>query len=129
MRKLFSFSSVYIDDTYLSDQFRNNLVENVYKKANQLGGECRLLNKQRQYHSCPLETKERAGLRLSIGYNPKGDYSISVKSTYVHWFPQSDQKITSGKFIGDTQKELEGMDAITCPSRSDHPSGTNILRY
>ena len=66
-----SVSSVLIDDAYLSDQFRNNLVENVYKKADQLGGECYLRSKQRQYHSCSVETKGPS-LRLSIGVQSQG---------------------------------------------------------
>ena len=101
-----SKSSVVIDETYLTDELRNELIADVYEKAEQLGGECKLINSQRQFHSCTLETKGPS-LRLSIGYNPKGIYRISVTSTYGHWIPQSDQKITSGKFIGDTQKELE----------------------
>lgn len=101
-----STSSVFIDDTYLTDESRNELIADVYEKAEHLGGKCKLISTQRQFHSCSLEP-ENPSLSLSVGYNPKGNYSIAVTSTYVHWIPPSDQKITSGKFIGDTQKELE----------------------
>lgn len=101
-----SISSVSIDDAYLTDHLRNELVGEVYRKAEQFGGECKLINTKRQFHSCRLKPGNPS-LRLSVGYNPKGDYRIAVTSTFGHWLPQSDQNITSGKFIGDTQKMLE----------------------
>lgn len=102
----FSTSSIFIDDTYLTDEFRNQITAEVYEKAEQLGGKCKLVNTQRQYHSCPLMARGPS-LELSVGYNPGGNYRIAVTSTYVHWFPPSDQDVTSGKFIGGTQKDLE----------------------
>jgi hypothetical protein len=102
-----STSAVFIDDTYLTDKFRNELIGEVYEKTEQFGGECELRNIQRQYHSCLLNIPSNPSLRLSVGYNPKGNYRIAVISTFGHWLPQSDQNITSGKFIGSTQKELE----------------------
>lgn len=101
-----STSSVIIDGRLLTDQLRNELVEAVYKKSDDLGWKCSLVNSQRQFHSCSLDSGNPS-LRLSVGYSPKGTYRISVVSTYIHWFPQNEQDITSGKFIGNTQINLE----------------------
>ena len=101
-----STSSVIIDDRILTDQLRKELVEAVYKKSDEFGWKCNLINSQRQFHSCSSESGNPS-LRLSVGYNPKGTYRISVVSTYVHWLPQSEQEITSGKFVGNTQRNLE----------------------
>ena len=101
-----STSSVYIDESYLTDEFRNKLVSEVYEKAELLGGECKLINSLRQVHVCNLKSGNPS-LQLDIGYNPKNDFSITVTSTYGHLFPPSEQKVTSGYFIGATQKELE----------------------
>ncbi|MBV1866944.1 MAG: hypothetical protein KUG69_03415 [Marinosulfonomonas sp.] len=105
--QLFSTSAVYIDDALLTDQLRKELIDKVYEKAELLGGECKLLNRQRQYHHCPLKAGDPSFLRLSIGYDPKGSYGIYVDSSVGVWLPKSAQQVTSGKFIGETQKDLE----------------------
>ncbi|MGJ8584173.1 MAG: hypothetical protein ACSHXD_08785 [Marinosulfonomonas sp.] len=104
--QLLSTSSVYIDESYLTDEFRNKLVSAVYEKAEQLGGECKLTNSLRQVHVCRFEA-DNADLTLIVGYNTENDFRITVSSTYGVLFPQSEQKITSGYFIEATQKELE----------------------
>lgn len=101
-----STSSVFIDEAYLTDEVRNEIIADVYAKAEQLGGECMLLNQPLQVHYCRFEPKNPS-LILSVGYTLRGDYTISVRSNYVHWIPQSESKVTSGRFIGGTQKELE----------------------
>lgn len=102
----FASSIVVIDEAYLTDEVRNEIVADVYAKAEQLGGECKLLNSQRQVHYCPLQP-DNPSLVVGVGYSPRGDYVLYVRSNYVHWIPQSESKVTSGRFIGDTQKELE----------------------
>ncbi len=103
-----SISSSYllIDQAVLTDQLRDDLVAKVYAKAEMLGGECKLLNPPREYHTCTVDSG-MPSVRLAIGYTTKGEYGVFVSSTFGHWFPPSEQKVTSGAFIGETQKELE----------------------
>ena len=102
----FAFSIVVVDESYLTDEVRNEIVADVYEKTEQLGGECKLLNEQLQVHSCRLGP-DHGSLVISPGYNHEGGYLIVVRSTTVHWIPPSESKVTSGRFVGDTQKELE----------------------
>ena len=101
----FASSIVFVDEAYLTDEVRNEIVADVYEKTEQLGGECKLLNPQRQVHRCPLGQDH--GLVVGVGYNLEGGYMITVRSTTAHWIPPSESKVTSGRFVGDTQKELE----------------------
>ncbi|WP_424831654.1 hypothetical protein [Ruegeria sp.] len=102
----FATSSVYIKSSYVTLELREELVTKVYEKAILLGGKCKLINAERHYHTCQL-APGNPSLELTVGYNPGGEYRISVKSTYVHWLPQSERKITSGKYVGAQQKSLE----------------------
>lgn len=101
-----SDSLVVISEDYLTDQNREELVELVHEKAKSLGGECKLLSPKRQYYRCTSVDKHE-GLRMGIGYLPKGQYAIVVSSEQAHAFPPRADSVVSGKFIGDTQKELE----------------------
>lgn len=99
-------SYIQVNDGYISDPTRESLVERVYAKAEQLGGECELLSVERQYHTCSLKPNNPS-LQIGIGYTPKGHYTISVTSTLGHWLPPSETDIISGKYVSDTQKDLE----------------------
>ena len=102
----FATSIVVFDEAYLTDEVRNEIVADVYEKTEQLGGECKLLNQLRQLHRCSLPL-DNPSLAVGVGYSLEGNYMIFVTSTRSHLFPQSISKITSGKLVGDTQKELE----------------------
>ena len=102
-----SDSTVEIHEEFLTDQTRRDLTEAVYTKANQMNGTCKVLNDARQYHTCSFASTENPALRLTIGYDLKGRYRITVTSTFGHWLPQREKKITSGRFVGDAQRELE----------------------
>ena len=99
-------SYIQVNDSYLSDLTRESLIDQVYAKAEQLGGECKLLSVERQYHTCSLKP-DNPSLQLGIGYTPKGHYTISVTSTLGHWLPPSETNVISGEYLPDTQKDLE----------------------
>ena len=46
-------------------------------------------------------------MELSIGYDPKGQYRMSVSSIYVHLLPPSEGAVLSGRYVSDLQKDLE----------------------
>jgi len=123
-----SSSSVYVKKSYLTKEFQDELVTRVYDKAAVLGGECKLLNSQREYHICALEPGNPS-LKLSIGYNASGDYRISVESTFGHWLPRSEQEITSGKYIGEQQKHLEKWMRSIVPDQAVSRAERSYLDY
>lgn len=99
-------SYVLVNDDYLSDRTRENLVEQVYAKAKLFEGECKLISSKRQYHTCSLKPANPS-FQLNIGYNRNGDYLISVISTFGQWLPPSEANVVSGEYLSDTQKDLE----------------------
>lgn len=99
-------SHVGISGSYLTSEAREDLVEQVYQKAEQLKGDCRLLSAKRQYHRCFVKSGNPS-VELGIGYSTKGNYSISTTSTLSHTVPPSERKVTSGAYLTDLQKELE----------------------
>jgi len=99
-------SHLSISENYLSDAIRRNLVDQVYQKAESLGGECKLLSAKRQYHTCAGQSGNPS-FRFGVGYGPKGDYSVSVTSTLGHWVPPSKHAVTSGGYLTKLQKEFE----------------------
>lgn len=101
-----SDSSVYIDEAYLSVAFREYLIEKVYEKGAELGMGCKLRDELRELHVCQI-SGENPSLDLSVGYNRNGSYSISVISTFVHFFPPSRKSVVSGNFIDAEHIDLE----------------------
>lgn len=99
-------STVRVDESYLSDSRRGELVKRVYEKASDHGGDCKLVSEARQYHVCSL-ADGNPHVELSVGYNPGGHFIISTSSTLVHWFPPTTKKVTSGAYLPALQRDLE----------------------
>lgn len=124
-------STMLVDESKLSDSRRNALVDQVYQKAESLGGHCKLVNTERQVHVCPLPIGTPV-FTLSLGYSPRGPYSISIESTRGHWFPPSEEDVVAGIYLPDLQRDLEAwmrslvaQDAILSARRSYIGYGTS----
>lgn len=99
-------SSIQVNERYLSDQTRSQLVQAVVAKAEHLGGVCKLVSEERKYYTCSLGSNNPQ-LNIGLGYNSKSVYTITVTSTRGHWLPAEEGEVLAGKYLTDMQKDLE----------------------
>lgn len=108
-------SSIRTSLQFASSEMRKSLVEKVYGKTSQLGGHCSLINKERDFHRCALPF-ENPLIEISVGISAKGVYLISVESTFSTWLPVNKERLFSGEYLPDVQKELENWMISLVPS-------------
>lgn len=104
-----------VNSVNLTDFFRTKIVNSLYSKALELGGQCKLVNTERDLHRCQI-SEQNPSVSLTAGFNTQGSYTLSISSTYGHWIPPKREDVISGKFLGDIHIDLENWIKILIPS-------------
>jgi len=121
-------STIVVDEKFLSDDEKERLVDEVYKKATELGGNCRLVSEQRQYHRCIFNVSG-GETSIGVGYNAKQRFLISVSSMISHGIPPADDKVVSGYYLPELHRKLEAWALSLVPPEAAITAERSYVGY
>ncbi|MCK0142120.1 hypothetical protein [Aliiroseovarius sp. F20344] len=121
-------SAVVIDEAFLTQNFKDWIHSKALVKVAQLGGSCKILNREREYYSCSVSADDEV-IDLGFGYRAKGDYAIMLSSTVAHLWPPSDESVAAGKHVPSLQMELEEWVVETIPNEAVVRRTRSIVDY
>lgn len=110
-------SVALVKDGYATESLRKASIEQVYEKAQNMGGSCREISSQYDRHRCTFGGSNPQ-ISINVGENSAGQFLVAVDFTYLNWFPPSRDAVLSGKYINAQQIELESWLRGIFPSSS-----------